>query len=333
MQSNTLCQLLWLRSQHCKRTICFLQRYTIVLVSGRGSGDPASVVCTPYVHEIYTITSNSAEVSQPDATIRFKGNIRRMSIQWVQKTRRRTYLITSNHPFLTQPSPFRLNTIKPLSNPTDPDTPTPTAPMDNHIALFVTMHPASKPAQSTLLTNLRHGARSYYRLPSSRCTAWSYLTPLHSRPKEEDAELLIAGLEIYTSKSALQDQLNDTTFFQPFEELVAEEKLCRKEGSMLAWYLAAGFLTRSSQRELKGGGGVVIVEVRRLSCVGRVERDDVVRGLSEFAGWCRGSDAGALTFAMFTRKKDEREVLVYVRYSDEVSMGRLTERPEWVNFW
>lgn len=102
---------------------------------------------------------------------------------------------------------------------------------------------------------------------------------------------------------------------------------------MLAWYLAAGFVTRSSRKEMKGGGGVVIVEIRRLSCVGRGERDDVVKGLDKFSGWCRGSDSGVLTFAVFTRKKDEREVLVYVRYSDEVSMGRLRERPEWLNFW
>lgn len=44
-----------------------------VLASGRGSGDPASVDCTPYVHEVYTITSNSVEESRLNATVRFKG--------------------------------------------------------------------------------------------------------------------------------------------------------------------------------------------------------------------------------------------------------------------
>lgn len=219
-----------------------------------------------------------------------------------------------------------------LSKPDNHRITTPIAPMDDHIALFVTMHPSSKSAQSTLLANLRRGARGYYRLPSSRCTAWSYLTPLHARPKENNDELLIAGLEIYSSKSALKEQLNDTTFFQPFEKLVAEEKLCRKEGSMLAWYLAAGYVTSSSQGETRGGDGV-FVDVRRLSCVGRGEREDLVKGLDEFSGWCRGSDVGVLTFAVFTRRKSEKEVLVYVRYSDELSMKRVRERPEWLNFW
>ena len=203
--------------------------------------------------------------------------------------------------------------------------------MDNHIALFVTMYPASASAQSTLLTNLRKGARGYYRLPSSRCTAWSYLTPL--RPEDQDDEnLILGGLEIYTSKSALQDQLNDTTFFQPFEKLVVEEKLYRKKGRMVAWYLAGGFVTRLLGGEMKGGDGVV-VEVHQLSCVGRGERDGLVKGLGEFSGWCRGSDVGVLTFAVFTRKKIERDVLVYVRFGDEASMKRVRDRPEWLNFW
>jgi quinol monooxygenase YgiN len=202
--------------------------------------------------------------------------------------------------------------------------------MDDHIALFVTMHPASLAKQSTLLDNLREGARGYYRLPSSRCIAWSYLIPEASDSSESN-DLIIAGLEIYTNKIALQEQLNNTTFFQPFEKLVMDEQLYAKEGTMLAWYLAAGFVTRSQER-VDGGGGVV-VRVHWTTCAGSGEREAVVKGLGEFAGWSRGSDSGILTFAIFTRKKSAREVLVYMRYRDGVTMRRIEERPEYQNIW
>jgi quinol monooxygenase YgiN len=202
--------------------------------------------------------------------------------------------------------------------------------MDDHIALFVTMHPASASKQSTLLTNLRQGARDYYRLPSSCCTAWSYLTPLASE-NPEHSDLTIAGLEIYTNKTALQEQLNDTTFFQPFEKLAVDEQLYAKEGTMLAWYLAAGFATRSQQKTAGGGG--VVVRVHQITCAGSGEKEAVVKGLGEFAGWSRGNDSGLLTFALFTRKKSVREVLIYVRYRDEVTMRRIEERPEYQNIW
>jgi quinol monooxygenase YgiN len=203
--------------------------------------------------------------------------------------------------------------------------------MDNHIALFVVMHPSSFPKQTTLLDHLRQGARDYYRRPSSHCVAWSYLTPLQSdNNRNDDSEPLIAGLEIYTSKSALQQQLEDTTFFQPFERMVVEEKMYAREGTMEAWYLTAGFVTRSQGRE--EGGGRVVVSVRKLTCVNG-EKEAVVKGLDEFADWSRGSDAGVLSFAVFTRKKAEREVLVYVRYWDEATMRRVEDRPEFQNFW
>jgi quinol monooxygenase YgiN len=201
--------------------------------------------------------------------------------------------------------------------------------MDDHIALFVTMYPSSPSKQATLLEHLRQGARDYYRRPSSHCVAWSYLTP-HNNNNNNNNEPVIAGLEIYTSKSALQEQLEDTTFFQPFERMVVEQKMYAREGTMEAWYLAAGFVTRRQGTE--EGGGRVVVNVRKLTCVNG-EKEAVLRGLDEFAGWSRGSDAGVLSFAAFTRKKAEREMLVYVRYRDETTMRRVEDRPESQNFW
>ena len=202
--------------------------------------------------------------------------------------------------------------------------------MDEYIALFITMHPASASKQETLLASLRQGARGFYLLPSTRCIAWSYFTPLPSAGTAHN-DLIVAGMEIYTSKAALQDQLNDTTFFQPFEKLVRDEQLCDKKETMLAWYLAAGFLARSRERAISSNG--VVVRVHQINCVGSSEKDAVVKGLGEFAGWSRGSDMGVLTFALFTRKKAPREVLVYVRYRDEGAMRRIEGRPEYQNIW
>lgn len=202
--------------------------------------------------------------------------------------------------------------------------------MDDHIALFITMHPASAPKQSALLASLQQGARGFYLLPSTRCIAWSYFTPLSSASTSHDG-LIVAGMELYTSKAALQDQLNDKTFFQPFEKLVRDEQLCDKKETMVAWYLAAGFLARSRERAIGGDG--VVVRVHQMTCAGSGEKEALVKGLGEFAGWSRGSDSGLLTFALFTRKKAAREVLVYARYRGEGAMRRIEERPEYQNIW
>ena len=171
--------------------------------------------------------------------------------------------------------------------------------MDDHIALFITMHPASAPKQSSLLASLRQGARGFYLLPSTRCIAWSYFTPLAPASHTHE-DLIVAGVEIYTSKAALQDQLNDTTFFQPFEKLVKDQQLCDEKETMVAWYLAAGFLARSQARAISDGG--VFVKVHQMACAGGGEKDAVVKGLGEFARWSRGSDSGVITFAVFTGK-------------------------------
>jgi quinol monooxygenase YgiN len=100
---------------------------------------------------------------------------------------------------------------------------------------------------------------------------------------------------------------------------------------MVAWYLAAGFLARSHERAV--GDGEVFVRVHQMVCAGSDEAEAVVKGLGDFAGWSRGADSGVLTFAIFTRKKAAREVLVYVRYRDERAMRRIEGRPEYQNIW
>lgn len=199
--------------------------------------------------------------------------------------------------------------------------------MDDHIALFVTIHPASPAKQTTILSYLRNGARGYYRRPSSNCIAWSYLAPQLS----ESSSPVLTGLEIYTKKSALQDQIKDAGFFQPYHEAVAKKKLYVREEEMVAWYLAAGFLTRG-KKGVEEGGGTVMVRVRQVTCR-QHEREGVGKGLEAFADFARKTEPGILTFAIFTRKKAEDEILVYVRYRERERMHKFEESPEHQNFW
>jgi hypothetical protein len=67
------------------------------------------------------------------------------------------------------------------------------------------------------------------------------------------------GLEIYTSKQALQAQIDDPVFFQPYHELVRREDLYAKPEELVAWYLAAGFVSRQSGAQPFGGGVLISV--------------------------------------------------------------------------
>ncbi|RMY27922.1 hypothetical protein D0866_09798 [Hortaea werneckii] len=86
---------------------------------------------------------------------------------------------------------------------------------------------------------LRISAREYYRALRANCTAWSYLTPL--QPKKANSVSnppAICGLEIYTTKAALQSQVDDPVYFQRYHEIVKQENLYAKPEELVAWYPA-----------------------------------------------------------------------------------------------
>jgi len=119
------------------------------------------------------------------------------------------------------------------------------------------------------LSLLRHSAREYYPTPKAQCTTWSYFTPLSPpSPKTPSKKppLVIGGLEIYTTKSALQTQVEDPEFFRPYHETVEREGLYAKPEVLEAWYLDGGFVARES-RGARGEG--VLISVTRMVCVDR----------------------------------------------------------------
>lgn len=217
---------------------------------------------------------------------------------------------------------------------------------DKGIALLCTLYPASLEKQKRvpssillhlvrpsylqtsiqILALLRAGARDYYRRPTSKCTTWSYFTPLLTSPKSDSNLLLIGGLEIYTHKSALQDQANDKAFFQAYHETARRESLYAKNEDLVAYRHAAGFLARDELAQPFGEG--TIVSVTRLECR---DRDAVVKALEGFVGFVREREPGVLTYAVFSRKKAPREVVLVVRYRNKEALRQHAEAREHVD--
>ncbi|KAK1068376.1 hypothetical protein LTR12_013739 [Friedmanniomyces endolithicus] len=185
--------------------------------------------------------------------------------------------------------------------------------MADGIALLCMLHPSSPPAQDRCLSLLRHTARNYYRQPPAKCTAWSYFLPF--KPLKNQQPSIIGGLEIYTAKSALQSQVDDREFFQPYHRTVREEGLYAKPEELVAWYLTAGFVARSGSTPGSNGRGKegegVVISLTTMTCTDRAKALGV---LEDFAPWVQAEEPGVLTYAVFTRPKAREEVMLFVRY-------------------
>ncbi|KAK5676610.1 hypothetical protein LTS10_010911 [Elasticomyces elasticus] len=145
-----------------------------------------------------------------------------------------------------------------------------------------------------------------------------------SRVPSPGKQPVIGGLEIYTSKAALQAQVNDTVYFQPYHETVKREGLYSKPEELVAWYQTAGFVARG--KGSKEGEGVLI-STTRMECNDRQKVIDVLRG---FVTWVEENEPGVLTYAIFTRPKAANEVLLFVRYADSKALKSHAEAPEHV---
>ncbi|KAK5715551.1 hypothetical protein LTR15_010196 [Elasticomyces elasticus] len=191
--------------------------------------------------------------------------------------------------------------------------------MADGIALLCMLYPESAPKQERCLGLLRTNAREYYRQPSAKCTTWSYFQPL-----QPGKQPVIGGLEIYTSKAALQAQVNDTIYFQPYHETVKRESLYSKPEELVAWYQTDGFVARG--KGSKEGEGVLI-STTRMEYKDRRKVIDVLQG---FVTWVEENEPGVLTYAIFTRPKAANEVLLFVRYVDGKALRAHAEAPEHV---
>jgi len=169
---------------------------------------------------------------------------------------------------------------------------------------------------------LKRTAREYYRRPEAKCTAWSYFVPFKTKAGQQP---VIGGLEIYTSKKALQAQVDDPVYFQPYHATVKRENLYSKPEELVGWYQAAGFVSRGAGS--KEGEGILI-SVTKMVCRDRGKALDV---LKSFTPWVEANEPGVLTYATFTRPKATDELLLFVRYSDRKALQAHSGAPEHVN--
>ncbi|KXT14672.1 hypothetical protein AC579_6402 [Pseudocercospora musae] len=178
----------------------------------------------------------------------------------------------------------------------------------NGVALLCKLYPKSARKSERVLELLGRGAREYYRKPEAHCSTWCYFTP--SSPKTND-DLVIAGLEVYDRRSALQAQVDDPEYFQAYHQAVKAEDLYAKGEELVAWYQTSGFLARE-QHSIPFGGCLVFLT--KLICK---DRDEVLKLLDDFVPFVRAQEPEILTYALFTRPKAPKEVLLFGRCIDE----------------
>ncbi|KAK5136233.1 hypothetical protein LTR08_003840 [Meristemomyces frigidus] len=193
---------------------------------------------------------------------------------------------------------------------------------DDGIALFCMLHPESPAKQQRCLDLLRHNARGYYHKPEAKCTTWSYFTPFPPPKAGSTKPLVIGGLEIYTSKAALQSQVNDPIYFQSYHDTVKRESLYSAPEELVAWYLADGFIARETHAEPFGSA---VISVTKMVCK---DQREVLDFMTPFAQWVRANEPGVLTYAIFTRPKAANELLLFVRYEDTTALKGHDKAPE-----
>ncbi|KAK3115256.1 hypothetical protein LTR53_005576 [Teratosphaeriaceae sp. CCFEE 6253] len=143
--------------------------------------------------------------------------------------------------------------------------------MADGIALLCMLYPETASKQERCLDMLKRNAREYYHQPKAKCTAWSYFVPFKTKPGDQP---IIGGLEIYTSKAALQSQVDDPVYFQPYHATVKKESLYSKPEELVGWYQTAGFVSRGAGS--KEGEGVLI-SVTKMDCTDRGQALDVLK--------------------------------------------------------
>lgn len=136
---------------------------------------------------------------------------------------------------------------------------------------------------------------------------------------------MIGGLEIYTSKAALSDQVNDQEFFQSYHETVKKEGLYSKDEELIACYLAAGFIARKDHALPFGG---TLISQTKFICK---DKAAVLKLLEQFVPFVRDQEPFVLTYAAFERKKNPKELLLFVRYRDKAGMKSHSNAPEHVD--
>lgn len=132
---------------------------------------------------------------------------------------------------------------------------------------------------------------------------------------------MIGGLEIYTTKSALSDQIGDADF-QAYHEKVKREGLYSKDEELVAFYPSAGFVAREVHALPFGG---TLISLSRFICK---DKAAVLNLIKNFVPYVRDEEPFVLSYAAFERKKNPKELMLFVRYMDAAGMNIHSKAPE-----
>lgn len=118
--------------------------------------------------------------------------------------------------------------------------------------------------------------------------------------------------------------MNDKEFFQAYHETVKNEGLYSKNEELVAHYLAAGFIARKDHALPFGG---TLISQTTFLCTNKAA---VLKILEEFVSFVKDEEPFVLTYAAFERKKNPKELLLFVRYKDAAGMKSHSKAPQHV---
>jgi len=189
--------------------------------------------------------------------------------------------------------------------------------MSSEVGLLCLLHPKDESSKSRV-NQLLHKNLPYYHDPKAKCTAWTYFTPSLRKgapslqvPKDTK-HLVIGGFELYTEKSALSTQLEDPSF-KSYHQTVKDESLYSKDEDLVAWKPQGGYFSRTDASH--AGKGVVVMTATFV-CKDGDSAQKVVERLATYAAWVKENEPEVLTYAVLSRTKEPKEVLMFERYKN-----------------
>jgi quinol monooxygenase YgiN len=189
--------------------------------------------------------------------------------------------------------------------------------MSSQLGLLCLLHPKDASSKGRV-EQLLQSSLPYYHSPKSQCTAWTYFTPSLRKGAPslqvpaETKHLVIGGFELYTDKSALSVQLDDPSY-KVYHQTVKAEALYSKDEDLVAWRPRGGYFSRTDSTH--AGKGVVVMTATFV-CKDVESAERVVARLATYAAWVKENEPEVLTYAVLSRGKEPKEVLMFERYKN-----------------
>lgn len=187
----------------------------------------------------------------------------------------------------------------------------------SELGLLCLLHPKDASSKARV-SQLLQKQLSYYHTPSSKCTTWTYFTPSLRKGAPslqvpaETKHLVIGGFELYTDKSALSVQLEDPGF-KDYHKTIKDEGLYSRDEELVAWKPQGGYFSRGQTSH--AGAGVVVMTATFV-CKDADSAEKVVARLATYAAWVKDNEPEVLTYAVLSRGKEPKEVLMFERYKN-----------------